>query len=104
MKGSTMKKMILATIAIVALAGTSRFTARAGDRGCDVVPPCPPVSYVCSPPAYCPPPAPPCAYVSYCPPSRVVVIRNWSPANYCGPTVVFPAHPVVRYASRRGGW
>ena len=99
-----MKKIILTATAIIALAGLGLSTARAGGCAYVLTQPCQPAGYVCNPTVYCPPPAPPCAYVSCCPPSRVVVIRNWSPASYCGPTVVFPAHPVVRYASRRGGW
>ncbi len=98
-----MKKIILTAIAIIALASTSLVTASA--RECFIVQTCPPPSYVCSPPVYCPPPAPPCAYTyAYCPPPRVIVIHNWSPARYCGPTVVYSSPQVVRYASRRGCW
>lgn len=65
---------------------------------------CPPPAPPCAP-VYCPPPAPPCVYYP-APAPRVVVIRNWAPANYHGayvtygaPVVAYPAPRVVYYAS-----
>ncbi|MEI9960166.1 MAG: hypothetical protein WDM76_03245 [Limisphaerales bacterium] len=110
-----MKKMILTVTAIIALAAASLQSARAGDRewatagkvltgvvAADVL-----IHAVAPQPrcmTYYPAPAP----VVYCPPPRpqVVVIHNWSPASYCGPTVVYSSPRPVRYAyaSRRGCW
>ena len=118
-----MKKMILTGTVILALAGASLQSARAGDRewatvgkvltGVAVVGLVAAVvdghahgsvSYSYGAPAYCPPPAPPCncAYcpapapqVVYCPPPVVV---------YRTPLVVYPAHRFVRYEGRRGCW
>ena len=122
MKGKIMKTMILTGTVILAVAGVSLQSVRAGERewatvgqvltgvavaglvvaaadghvqGC--------VNYSYSAPAYCPPPAPPCNYypappppVVYCPPPVVVqprpVVYYPAPGVACGPTVVVD-HP-----------
>jgi hypothetical protein len=110
-KGSIMKKMILTGTVILALAGASLQSARAGDRewatvgkvltGVAVVglvaaavnshAQCN-VNYSCPAPAYCPPPAPPCNVV-YCPAPAPQVVYCPPPVVVCrGPAVVYPAH------------
>ena len=126
-----MKKMILTGTVVLALAGASLQTARAGDRewatagkvltgvaiaGLVVAAaggaPCN-VNYAYSAPAYCPPSAPPCNYYPappvYCPPAIVV---QPAPVVYCPPPVVACGGPVVirhprqfvRYEVRHGYW
>lgn len=101
-----MKKMILTGTVIIALAGASLQSARAGDREWATVGKVltgvavaglivaatdgharANVSYAYGSPAYCPPPAPPCNYYPTPPP----------PAAYCPPPVVIAPAPVVVY-------
>jgi hypothetical protein len=114
MKGSIMKKMILTGTVILALAGASLQTARAGDQewatvgkvltgvavaglivaATDGHAQCS-VNYSYNSPAYCPPPCPPPpppCHNNYCPPPAPVV--------YCPPPVVYYAPPVVAYPAR----
>ena len=113
-----MKKMILTGTVVLALAGASLQSARAGDRewatvgkvltGAAVVGLAAAamdghaqggVSYSCGAPVYCPPPpafyclppAPPCNYQPAPPP----------PVVYCPPPVVVYRAPVVVYPSYR---
>ena len=127
-----MKKMILTGTVVLALAGASLQTARAGDRewatagkvltgvaiaGLVVAAaggaPCN-VNCAYSAPVYCPPSAPPCNYYSappaaYWPPAVVV---QPAPVVYCPPPVVACGGPVVirhprqfvRYEVRHGYW
>ena len=115
-----MKKLILTGTVILALAGASLQSARAGDREWATVGKVltgvavaglivaaadghaqANMSYTCGATVYCPPPAPPCNYyptpptVVYCPPPFVV---------YRAPVVVYPAHRFVRFEGRRGCW
>jgi hypothetical protein len=105
-KGKNMKKMILTGILVLALAGASLQSARAGDREWATVGKVltgvavaglivaatdghaqANVSYTSGSPAYCPPPAPPRNYYPAPPP----------PAVYCPPPVVIAPAPVVVY-------
>jgi hypothetical protein len=108
-----MKTMILTGTVILALAGASLQTARAGDREWATVGKVltgvavaglivaaadghaqASVSYSCAAPAYCPPPAPPCNY-SYCPAPAPQVV-------YCPPPIVVYREPVAFYPAH--GW
>ena len=115
-----MKTMILTGTVVLALAGASLQSARAGDRewatvgkvltGAAVVGLVAAVvdghahagvSYSCGTPDYCPPPAPP---VVYCPPPAPPC--NYYPAPpppvvYCPPPVVVYRAPVIVYPSYR---
>jgi hypothetical protein len=124
MKGKIMKKMILTGTVVLALAGASLQSARAGERewatvgqvltgvavaglvvaASDNHAQCS-VNYSYSAPAYCPPPAAPVVYcpappppVVYCPPPAVVV--QPSPVVYYPQPVVAYGAPVVVYPSR----
>jgi hypothetical protein len=118
-KGSIMKKMILIGAAILALAGASLQSARAGDREWATVgkvltgvlafnivahaiaEPCHPPACAYSAPACCPPP---CNY-TYCPaPAPQVVYCAPPPVVYAAPVVIYPAPRVVYYRSYRGCW
>jgi hypothetical protein len=127
-KGSIMKKMILTGTVILALAGASLQSARAGDREWATVGKVltgvavaglivaaadghaqANVSYTYGAPAYCPPPAPPCNYypappppVVYCP--TPVVIAPAPVLVYRAPVVVYPSHRYVRYEGRHDRW
>jgi hypothetical protein len=106
-----MKKMILTGTVILALAGASLQTARAGDRewatvgkvltGAAVVglvaaaidshAQCN-VNYSCGTPACCLPPAPPCTVV-YCPAPPPPVVYYPAPVVvYREPAAIYPAH------------
>jgi hypothetical protein len=129
-----MKTMILTGTVILAVAGMSLQSARAGEREWATVGQVltgvavaglvvaaadghvqGSVNYSYNAPAYCPPPAPPCNYypapppVVYCPPAVVVqprpVVYCPQPVVACGPTVVVD-HPrhFVRYEARHGYW
>jgi hypothetical protein len=118
-----MRKMILTGTVILALAGASLQSARAGDREWATVGKVltgvaavglvaaivnghaqGSVSYSYGAPAYCPPPAPPCNY-TYCPaPAQQVVYCPPPAVVYRAPMVVYPAHRVVYYRSYRGCW
>jgi hypothetical protein len=113
-----MKTMILTGTAILALAGASLQSARAGEREWATVGQVltgvavaglvvaaadghvqGSVNYSYNTPAYCPPPAPPCNYypapprVAYCP---APVVEVWpKPVVYCPPPVVACGVPVV---------
>jgi hypothetical protein len=110
-KGSTMKKMILTGTVILALAGASLQSARAGDRewatvgkvltGVAVVglvaavvdshAQCN-VNYSCGAPPCSPPPAPPCNVV-YCPAPPPPVVYYPAPVVvYREPAAIYPAH------------
>jgi hypothetical protein len=117
-----MKKLILTGTVILALAGASLQTARAGDRewatvgkvltGVAVVGLVAAaidghahasVSYSCGTQNYCPPPAPPCNY-TYCPAPATVVYCP-PPVVVCrAPVVVYPVHRFVYHRSYRGCW
>jgi hypothetical protein len=120
-----MKKMILTGTMILALAGASLQTARAGDRewatvgkvltgvavaGLIVAATDGHVqgSVTYSAPAYCPPPAAPVVYypapppVVYCVPPVVIVPRPV--VVYRTPVVVYPSHRYVRYEGRHHRW
>jgi hypothetical protein len=123
MKGKIMKKLILTGTVILAVAGVSLQSARAGEREWATVGQVltgvavaglvvaatdghvqGSVAYSCNAPAYCPPPAPPCNYypapqppVVYCPPAVVVQPR---PVVYCPQPVVAYGAPVAVYPSR----
>src|SRR5450432_3813941 len=117
-----MKTMILTGTVILALAGASLQSARAGDREWATVGQVLTgvavaglvvaaadghvqgnVNYSYSAPAYCPPPAPPVVYcptpppVVYCPPAVVVQPR---PVVYYPQPVVAYGAPVAFYPSR----
>jgi hypothetical protein len=117
-----MKKMILTGTMILALAGASLQSARAGDRewatvgkvltGVAVVGLVAAavnghaqgsVSYSYGAPAYCPPPAPPCNY-SYYPAPPPVVYYPPPFVVYRAPVMVYPAPRFVRFEGRRGCW
>jgi hypothetical protein len=102
-----MKKVILTATAVLAFAGISLSTARAGGHAYVVVQSCLPAAYVCSMPVYCPPPAACRVHVACCPPPRVVVIHNWSPSDYSHsrPQMIAHATPRVAYRdSQHGRW
>ena len=112
--------MILTGTVMVALAGASLQSARAGDRewatvgkvltgvavagiivaATDGHAQCS-VSY--NAPAYCPPPTPPCNYypapapVIYCPPPVVYCPR---PVVYCPPPAVYPSRMAYNHPNR----
>ena len=122
MKGKIMKKMILTGTVILALAGMSLQSARAGEREWATVGQVltgvavaglvvaaadghvqGSVNYSYGAPAYCPP-AP---SVVYCPPAVVVQPRPvvYSPqpvVAYGAPVVVYPSRHFVRYEVRHG--
>ena len=115
-----MKKMILTGTVILALAGASLQSARAGDRewatvgkvltGVAVVGLVAAaidghahggVSYSYGTPAYYPPP---CNY-TYCPAPAPRVVYCPPPVVVCrAPVVVYPVHRVVYYRNYRGCW
>lgn len=114
-----MKNMILTGTVVLALAGGSLQSARAGDQewatvgkvltgvavagiivaATDGHAQCS-VNYTYSSPAYCPPcpPPPPCN--SYCPPPAPPVVYCPPPVAYCPPPAVCYAPPVVAYPAR----
>ena len=111
-----MKKMILTGTLVLALAGASLQSARAGDREWATVGKVltgvavaglivaaadghaqATVTYTCGAPAYCPPPAPACNYYPAPPPPAFIARRRWSIAPapvvvYRTPVVVYPSH------------
>jgi len=115
-----MKKMILTGTMILALAGASLQTARAGDREWATVGKVltgvavaglivavadghaqANVTYTYGATAYCPPPAPPPALV-YCPPPVVIAP---APVMFCrAPVAVYPSHRHIRYEGRHDRW
>jgi hypothetical protein len=124
-----MKKMILTGTMILALAGASLLSARAGDREWAMVGKVltgvavvglvaavvdghahADVSYSCGAPANCPPPqavscpppAPPCNYTC-CPPPAVVYCPP-PVVVYRAPVMVYPAPRIVHYRSYRSRW
>jgi hypothetical protein len=118
-----MKKMILTGTMILALAGASLQSARAGDRewatvgkvltGVAVVGLVAAavnghaqgsVSYSYGAPAYYPPSAPPCNCTYYSAPAPQVVYCPPPVVVYRAPVVVYPVHRVVYYHSYRGCW
>jgi hypothetical protein len=127
-KGSIMKKMILTGTMILALAGASLQSARAGDREWATVGKVltgvavaglivaaadghaqANVSYTYGAPAYCPPPVPTCNYYPAPPPPAVycptpVVIAPAPVLVYRAPVVVYPSHYYVRYEGRHNRW
>jgi hypothetical protein len=122
-----MKKMILTGTVILALAGASLQSARAGDRewatvgkvltgvavaglvvaAVDGHAQCR-VDYSCGAPADCPPPAPAChyAYYNYCPaPERPAAYCAPAPVAFCpAQVVVYPAHRHFRYEGWHNRW
>jgi len=129
-----MKKMILTGTVVLALAGASVQSARAGEREWATVGQVltgvavaglivaasdghaqGSVNFSYNSPAYCPPPAPPCNYypapppVVYCPPPVVVqprpVVYHPQPVvAYGAPVAVYPSRHLVRYEVRHGYW
>ncbi|MDD5141313.1 MAG: hypothetical protein PHY43_13760 [Verrucomicrobiales bacterium] len=115
-----MKKMILTGTVVLALAGASLQSARAGDREWATVGKVLTgvavaglivaasdghaqysVNYSYSSPAYYPPcPPPPCNY-NYCPPPAPRVVCCPPPVVYYAPSVAYyPARPVVYHPNR----
>ena len=114
MKGKIMKKLILTGTVVLALAGASLQSSRAGERewatvgqvltgvavGGLIVAAATDghvqgsMNYSYNAPAYCPPPAQPCNVVYYPAPAPQVA--------YCPPTVVVQPRPVVIYPAHYG--
>jgi hypothetical protein len=127
-KGKIMKKMILTATLVLALAGASLQSARAGDREWATVGKVltgvavaglivaatdghaqANVTYTYSAPASRPPPAPACNYYPAPPPPAVyclapVTIAPAPVVVYRTPVVVYPSHRYVRYERRHDRW